>query len=276
MNEILNIGGTVIERLASRFLEAYDTFSWTAGTDLRPGSLSIKQAYMVQDVVTRLRRQRGEQTIGFKVGCTSQAIRTQFGLSEPIYGRLFDRNLYSHGAAIDRSAFLNCAIEPEMVIRTRKDLRGENLSDEELVDGIESVRPGIELHHFKFWFSPTTSQELICSGGIHAGLVIGRSIVSPGECRFTDEMFSVFLDGRLITQAPASEIMGGPLNSMRWLIACLTKQGKYLKAESLIIPGSPVELVPIESDAELTIKVAGVGSAHAKFEVQPLKPSRPA
>lgn len=275
MNGILKEGDSSIELLASRFLKAFDTLTWTADTEPQPASLSMKQAYMVQNVVTRLRCQRGEQTIGFKVGCTSQAIRTQFKLREPIYGRLFDRNLYSDGAVIDGSAFVNCAVEPEMVIRTRKHLQGENISDEELIDGIASVRPGIELHHFKFWFSPTTSQELICSGGIHAGLVIGNSLVSPRKCRFTDEMFSVFLDGRMITEAPASEIMGGPLKSMRWLIACLTRQGRFLKADSLIIPGSPVELIRIENDAELTIKIGGVGSAHAKFEGYPLKSGRP-
>ena len=275
MNEILDKGGRSIERLASRFLEAFDTHSWTADREPQPSTLSIKEAYRVQDVVTRLRCLRGEQVVGFKVGCTSQAIRTQLGLREPIYGRLFDRYLYPDGAVFDGSAFVNCAIEPEMVILTGRDLQGEKLSDEQLIDGIASVRPGIELHHFKFWFSPTTSQELICSGGIHAGLVIGSSMVSPKECRFADEIFSVFLNGRQITKAPASEIMGGPLESMRWLITHLTRQGKFLKENSLIIPGSPVELVQIERDAELTIRVAGVGSVHATFEGIPLKSERP-
>ena len=41
-------------------------------------------------------------------------------------------------------------------------------SDRQLVEAIEYVSPGIELHNFKFWFAPPTSQELICSGGISA------------------------------------------------------------------------------------------------------------
>ena len=56
-----------------------------------------------------------------------------------------------------------------MVLTTGVDLCGTNLPHGQLVDAIECVSTGIELHNFRFWFTPPTSQELICSGGIHAG-----------------------------------------------------------------------------------------------------------
>ena len=121
-----------------------------------------------------MRVDRGEDVVGFKVGCTSQAIRSQFGLQEPISGRLFSPYIYEEGVHLDWRDYIHCAIEPEMVLKIGKDLANEALSDDQLMDAIEYVSPGIEIHHFKFWFSPPSSQELICSGGIHAGLVIGK------------------------------------------------------------------------------------------------------
>ena len=91
----------------------------------------------------------------------------------------------------------------------------------------------------KFWYSPPSLQELICSGGIHAGLVIGDEKVPPRDLQFRDEVFHVYKDDKRVTLAPASEIMGGPLNSLRWLVENLTIQGKSLKSGSLMIPGSP-------------------------------------
>ena len=112
---------------------------------------------------------------------------------------------------------MNCAIEPEMVFRIGIALKGENLSDDPLINAIEYVSPGIEIHNFKVWHSPPSSQELICSGGIHAGLVIGQQKVSAQNLSFRDEVFRVCQDDVLVTESPASEIMGGPLQSLRWL-----------------------------------------------------------
>jgi 2-keto-4-pentenoate hydratase len=126
-----------------------------------------------------------------------------------------------------------------MVLKIGKDLKGIELSDEELIDSITYVSPGIELYNFKFWVEPPTIQELICSGGIHAGLIIGEQNVDPRKLLFKDEVFSVYKDGDLVTSALSSEIMGGPIHSLRWLVSFLTKRGEVLKSGSLVIPGSP-------------------------------------
>ena len=99
----------------------------------------------IQDVVAEKRINNGERVVGYKVGCTSQAIRTQFGLEEPIHARMFTPYIYAEGVELDWRDYLNCAIEPEMVIKIGKDLAKENLSDVELIDAIDlatAVRPG--------------------------------------------------------------------------------------------------------------------------------------
>lgn len=141
-----------------------------------------------------------------------------------------------------------------MVFTIGKELYGENLSDETLFDSIESVSPGIEIHNLKFWHAPPTLQELICSGGIHAGLILGCAKISLVDLRFKDEIFSVYKDESLIPSTSASEVMGGPLNSLRWLVKSLSVKGVSLKRGSLAIPGSPVELVSIDQDTELKVE----------------------
>lgn len=160
---------------------------------------------------------------------------------------------------------MNCSIEPEMVLRIGKDLEGENLSDETLIKSIEYVSPGIELHHFKFWFSPTTSQELICSNGIHAGLIVGDIKISPRKLSFKNELFKVSKNGTIVTQAHASEIMGGPLHSLRWLVGHLTRNGRILGAGDFVIPGSPVELITIDAETKLEVEISQIGKVTANF-----------
>ncbi len=213
-----------------------------------------------------MRAQKGEEAIGYKVGCTSAAIRSQFGLSEPISGRLFRPYIYNMETEINWAEFVNCAIEPEMVFTMKAELCGTGFSDAQLINAIESVSAGIELHHFRFWFSPSTSQELICSGGIHAGLIVGNNSVSLEQLSFKHELFSVRKNGNLVVEAQAVEIMGGPLHSLRWLVETLTQRGSRLKKGDLVIPGSPVELIEIDQDTEVRVEIQGVGEVVSSFK----------
>lgn len=231
--------------------------------------LSIDEAYNVQQLIAQKRVAIGEKIAGFKVGCTSRAIRSQFGLSEPISARLFEPHIVNDQARLDWRNYTNCAIEPELVLKLGKDLQGHNLSDNDLIHAIDYVSPGIEIHNFKFWQSPPTLQELICSGGIHAGLVVGNTRISPNQLGFKEELFSVYENGTLTTSAPASEILGGPLHSLRWLVNAQTAKGDCLKKNSMVIPGSPVELVNINHDTELRIAIKGVGELTTFFERLP-------
>lgn len=256
---------TRIDTLARKFVHAFYEGSWEGEPDPPITNLSITDAYRVQDLVADMRVQRGEEIVGFKVGCTSDAIRAQFGLSEPISGYLFKPHLFEEGSVIDWNNFADCAIEPEMVLRIGEGLSGHNLSDDHLINAIEYVSPGIELHNFRFWYGQASIQELICSGGIHAGLVIGDSKSSPNSLSYNDELFSVYIDEKLVTEAPAREIMGGPIHSLRWLVNSLTRRGSCLKEGSYVIPGSPVELIRIEQDCELRVQIGELDSVLAHF-----------
>ena len=254
-----------LEQLSDDFCRAFYDRKWPRGAGPDVVALSPKEAYLVQDLVARRRVARGESVVGYKVGCTSAAVRLQFGLQEPIYGRLFDPHTRQSSQDVDWSSFANCAIEPEMVLRIGKRLTNDDLGDQQLVDAIDYVSPGVELHHFKFWRQPPTTQELICSGGIHAGLIIGQAKVSPRTLNFHREIFSVCRDGAEVTKAAASEIMGGPLNSLRWLVKALAAADLCLEPGSFVIPGSPVELVSIDADTELTSRITSVGELTVRF-----------
>jgi 2-keto-4-pentenoate hydratase len=261
----------IIENLAQSFFEVFCTGKFSGDPSFDLAQISPDQAYRVQDGVTQKKIERGETVVGYKVGCTSFAIRSQLGLEEPICGKMFASCLYDEKANLYWNDYQNCAIEPEMVLKIGKDLNGYNLADEILIDAIEYVSPGIEIHNYKFWYTPATSQELICANGIHAGLVIGNARALPEDLSFKTEIFDVRKNGRLIARAPASEIMGGPLNSLRWLIGFLTQKGQSLEPESFVIPGSPVELITINKDTELTVTVGAVGSITKNFRKRPLE-----
>jgi len=256
----------LIEKFTENFFNVFYSGHWNYDIQSSISDLSVQESYIVQDQVAKKKIANGECAIGYKVGCTSSAIKSQFGLNEPIFGRLFKPYIFDEGKELNWKRYNNCAIEPEMVLKIGKDLKGENLPDKVLISAIEYVSPGIEIHNFKFWYTPPTLQELICSNGLHAGLVVGDRKSSPNNLSFKSELFKVYKDHKIITKATASKIMGGPLHSLRWLTGKLTKRNEVLRAGSFVIPGSPVELINIREDTKLTVLIEKVGKAIAYFK----------
>ena len=227
--------------------------------------LSMAEAYECQQIYQAMAIADGDSPIGYKVGCTSAAIRKQFGFNEPIYGRLMQSGLVEQDELLKANDYYSLAIEPEFVIRIGRDLSDKDASDSNLLDSIECVQPGIELHHYVYQYPKPTRQELICSNGIHAGQVIGNKKVAAHAIHWELEGVAVHVNGALVASGVAADIMNGPLNSLRFLIGHLAARGEVLRAGELVIPGSATALIPIKSGDTVTCSFTNLGNVVATF-----------
>ena len=102
-----------LQELARRMLADYDarTPGQLFGEAL---DLTTVQAYALQAEIARLREQRGEKVIGYKVGCTSPAVQQQLGIGEPIFARIFDTGCLPCGAKLSYRCYANLAVEGEL------------------------------------------------------------------------------------------------------------------------------------------------------------------
>ena len=89
-----------LDSIAKDFYHAFFKKEWR-GDAASVNKLSIAEAYVVQDLVTRKRIEIGERVVGYKVGCTSTAIREQFGINEPINGKLFQPHILESNESVD-------------------------------------------------------------------------------------------------------------------------------------------------------------------------------
>ena len=72
-----------------------------------PGTLlSVDDAYRVQIETARLRSERGESVVGYKIGCVSQTIRRQLGVENPVFGHLFGTETWSNSAVLPTERIL--------------------------------------------------------------------------------------------------------------------------------------------------------------------------
>ena len=235
-------------------------------TDTEIQSLSIDEAYAVQGKYLAARIATGERTVGYKVGCTSPAIRAQFGLSEPVCGRLMSPHIYKDGDRLEVSDYVDCALEPELVLHIGMELDGSNLEEGYLRRAIAAISPGIEVHNYRFWYGRPTRQELIASNAIHAALVVGAKHDFPASLDLRDERTTLLINDKEAASGFGAEIMGGPLESLRWLLAHLREKQLGLRMGDLVIPGSATKLVLVQAGDVADARFTHFGNCRAVFE----------
>jgi 2-keto-4-pentenoate hydratase len=247
---------TDLDELARRQLADY--YARRPGTIFSaPGlELTIAEAYEVQLRVATLRQLRGESVAGYKVGCRSEAVQRQLGLSEPVFAHLFETELYQSGVCLDSTQFEGLAIEGEFAFRIAVDLPDPAWLLTCPERAIASAFAVIELHNYVHRAPPgQRAQELIANNGMQAGVVL-----PPDEEQYQhpetllDETISVIRNGELLGTSGGRALSGGPVASLLWLANRLKEIGVTLRAGQIVLSGSPLPLYRVLPGDHIEIK----------------------
>jgi 2-keto-4-pentenoate hydratase len=251
-----------LRELARRMLMDYD-----AGTPnqifRQPLTLTIDEAYQIQGEVARRREERGEKIIGYKVGCISTAIQQQLGVSEPIFGRLFDTECHSSGARLSCANYANLAIEGEVAVRLRQDVPATLRTDEDYLSCIEEMFPVVELHHYVLHSPEPSCQELVASNGMNAGFVVAESATrvrgsaNPG--------LTISISNGAVDCVDEASAVARPIESLRWLASRLVTYGMPLPRGQVILTGSPLKLFPVKPGMRVVVQAESIGTSSSEF-----------
>ncbi len=251
-----------VQELARRMLADHDART-PSRCFAEPLDLTTTQAYALQSQIARLREERGEHVIGYKVGCTSAAIQQQLGIWEPIFGRLFDTGCHAAGVRLSCGDYANLAVEGEFAVRLARDLPGSPLSDEQYREAIQDIFPVIELHHFVLQSDRPSGQELIASNGMHAGFVFAeteRRVMPGGKLGLT-----LCIKGASGGGNATSSTKSRPIESLRWLAGRLAEQGLHLSEGQIVLTGSPMPLFPVAPGSHVIVDATSLGQSRAEF-----------
>jgi len=113
-------------------------------------TISNADAWRIQSTVTDLRQKRGEEVIGYKIGCVSKDTQLKMGFTKPAWGRLWKHELYSDGVTLEKSNYSNPAMEAEFGIVLNRDLKPDLMNLDYILMSIETIHPIIEIHNLVF------------------------------------------------------------------------------------------------------------------------------
>ena len=227
-------------------------------------TISNEDAWRIQSDVTDLRKKRGEEDIGYKIGCISKDTQLKMGFTKPAWGRLRKHELYSDGVTLEKNNYSNPAMEAEFGVILKRDLKPDLVNLDYILDSIETIHPIIEIHNLVFNGNPPFGAELLANNAIHAGVVIGKPTKGNIKAEITD--LKLIFDKEIIDTWSDKKWPQDMLSEVEWLVKEQDKIGNVLKKGNLILTGAYGLPIPINDKKLIEVKSSLFGNVSAIFQ----------
>lgn len=230
-------------------------------------NFGIEDAYIVADLIHKMRMEKGESPIGRKIGFTNPEVCSFYGVKEPIWGYVYDSTVFFHkdsSIVYDLSQFTEPKIEPEIIVHFHSSPQaGADLAG--ILECIDWIAHGFEIvqSHFPDW--KFQAADTVADCGLHGMLIIGEPVQVDvlGRRVLSDlESFtiSIYCDDKELDQGKGSNALGNPINAIVHLIDVLSRQPNLpqLKANELVTTGTLTAALPVKNDQRWSTTLAGI------------------
>jgi 2-keto-4-pentenoate hydratase len=222
------------------------------------GKLSQREAYEVQLELLTRRIRNAERQAGWKVGATSAAILEQQGLTEPLFGYLMEGDEARADEPLNIQLLQRPAVECELCFVLDRPLSGPRASVNDAMRSVGTVHPAMELVEERIDLS--LDLNLVIADNIQQfGYLLGAG-VEVTEVDLADIPLTVLVNGKPISTANSSAVLGNPINAVVWLANKLSEFGISLPAGSRILSGSLARQIPLSGASTVEARFAPLGS----------------
>ncbi|HEY8454884.1 MAG TPA: fumarylacetoacetate hydrolase family protein [Actinopolymorphaceae bacterium] len=260
---------TTIAALGREIYEAERAAAPVQPLSARHPELDPAAAYAVQEAYARLRVASGARLIGRKIGCTSAAIQTLFGIDTPDYGQLFDDMLIADGGEVSSDALVAPMVEPELTFLLHADLVGPGVTVDDVLAATRSVLPSLEVIDSRIEEWRIQFVDTVADNGSSARCVFGQAIpIDELEARGIDlatERVRLYCDGTELFTGTGSDVLGHPCAAVAWLANALAAYGRRLRAGDFVMSGSMTSAAPARRGQTYEARFANFGTVSCRF-----------
>ncbi|MDC0456127.1 hypothetical protein OAL63_04455 [Candidatus Pelagibacter sp.] len=257
-----NLSQKELDLFTNKILEDYDAKN--PGTIFKDKIIITNEdALIIQSNVARLREKRGEQIIGYKIGCVSKDTQKKMGFTQPACGYLWKNELYQSGVILNKKDYTNPAMEAEFGVILNRDIKAELSSFDYILESIEGIYSLIEIHNLIFYGEEPYGAELLTNNAIHAGVVLGPVTKLPIDKIETN--LKLIYDNEIIDTWVNKKWPVDMLSEVNWLVKELGKNNDYLKKGDLILTGAYGFPVPINDKKLIEVTSSAFGNVKATF-----------
>lgn len=203
-------------------------------TDAHP-SLTMTDAYAVQESIRRRKLAAGAGVLGWKAGLTSRAMRDQMGVSQPNRGSLFDYCLLD--GVLQRDELIHPRVEPEIAFVLGRELRGPGVTLLEVLAATRWVCAAIEVVDSRFKDYRFRVEDNTADNSSAARLVLGPAVFAVDSLDLSLVGVVLERNGEVEQTGAGAATLGHPARAVAWLANQLAESGQAIEAGQIVISG---------------------------------------
>ena len=226
--------------------------------------LSNNDALLIQSKISQLRIDRGEEVMGYKIGCVSKDTQKKMGFTQPAWGTLWKSELHKSGVELNKKDYSNPAMEAEFGVQLNRDIDPKLVSFDYILNSIDSIYPLIEIHNLVFNGEEPYGAELLANNALHAGVILGQKNEFSKDQKITD--LKLIYDNKTIDTWTDKKWPFDMLSEVEWLVKEQAKINVILKKDDLILTGAYGFPVPINNNTLIKVSSSKFGDVEAKFK----------
>jgi len=229
------------------------------------GPATIADAYDIQQKFVGLLRSEHGDTIGYKVGLTSETMQKFCGIGHPIAGVVLASRAHRSGATVRRSEFGRLGLEFEIAVRIKSDTPATHTPHTAgtIAPHIGGVCAAIELVDDRSAdYTNLDVLALVADNSWNGGIVL--SDFAPAWPELEGVLGTATKDNVAIGAGHGRDILGHPFNSAAWLATHLASRGEGLKAGQVVMTGSVMKTVFPSEDANYRFDLEPIGSVEVR------------
>lgn len=255
-----------IENAGRELYEALKTRTAVDPLTDRFDGLTIADAYAVSLQILDLRLKAGEKLIGKKIGATSKAVQTRFGVDQPDFGFLTDGMCFASGEDIPISDLaIQPMVEGELAFVLKRELQGPGVTPVDVILATECVMPCIEIVDSRIRDWRIKIQDTVADNASSGWLVVSDQLCDPRSLDLYTLGMVVEKNGSVLSTGTGAAVLGSPARAVAWLANAMGRHGQALKAGELILSGSFVPVEPVRRGDIANVRIAGIGAVSARF-----------
>ena len=246
-----------MNNIAQELLAALDAGHTVPSIVARHPAFNWDDAYAISAELIKLRRARGEKTVGRKIGFTNRNIWPQYGATSPIWHHVYDRTvIFAHDGetSVSLAGSSQPLLEPEIAFKLRAPVAVNCKDPLQILGAIEWYAPSFEIVccHFAGWkFAPA---ESVADFSLHWRLIVGTPVAVNADLatlsqQLHDCRVTLSKNDSVMDRGIGANALDHPALALAFLADILARQPAFdaLAAGEVITTGTLTAALPIKA-----------------------------
>src|SRR5262245_10489558 len=236
-----------VDAAARAYLEARRTHTRYRPLDAALRAEPLEEAYRIQDAVHQQLAAAGAGAIaGWKIALTTKAMQQMTGVDQPAGGAIFASLVHASRARLEASNYHHLGVEFEIALRLGDALpaSGGPWTRSRVADRVAACLPAFELvEDGNADYKTLDAFTLVAQNAWNAGVVLGTPVTAWRGLDLETSPTRAWVNGEPRGQGKAGDALGHPLGALAWLANHMTRRGRTLERDMIVMTGSSITTV---------------------------------